>query len=88
MLIDTITFQIHDFTNHTTEEFLVENTEDNLVMINEHRFTRAIKFGKTFAFQYAREMKMPIEFISNDTWVRMVNSYPEMFATVADLESV
>lgn len=85
MLIETITFDIQNFDNSTAESFVVENTEINYEMICAHSFTRQIKFTKMFAFQYAKEMRMPLEFIEMKTWVAMVSAYPELVATVADL---
>ena len=87
MLIETITFDIHDFKNNTTEQFLVSATEENYEMILAHHFTRNIKFTQTFNFQFEKEMRMPIEMISEDTWMRMVELNPEL-AAVAELETV
>jgi hypothetical protein len=59
MLVETIAFEIHDFTKHTTQSFLVENTEENYAFIAQQRFTRSIRFGKVFDFQFEREYKAP-----------------------------
>lgn len=78
MLIDTITFEIHDIKNERHEQFLVMNTIENQEMILTHRHTREIKFTKHFSFQFEKEMNMPIEFISMDTWARIVSANPEL----------
>ena len=88
MLIETIAFEIHDFTTNTSEQFLVENTDDNWEMILAHKFTRQIKAGKTFNFQFEKEMNIPAEMVSMDTWMRLFNGNPEMVAAVAELETV
>lgn len=63
MQISTISFEIHNYNTQTFGEFLVENTIQNQEMIFSHRYTRNIQFGKTFDFQFEKEMSMPIEFI-------------------------
>lgn len=83
-LIAAIRFDIHDFQNNTTEEFLIENTIENQEKVLGHRKTRNIRFEKVFSFQFDKEMAMPLEFINNSTWVAMVNANPELFAAVAD----
>lgn len=85
MLIETIAFEIRNFENGEFAEYLVENTIANQDAIFAHRFTRNIRIAKTFAFQFEKEMAMPIEMISMDTWVRMINADPELFAYVAEL---
>ncbi|MFY3741619.1 MAG: hypothetical protein HMLIMOIP_002077 [Candidatus Nitrosomirales archaeon] len=87
MLIDTISFEIHDFTNHISEQFLVLNTEENYERVLSHRYTRNIKLGKTFSFQFEKEMSIPAEFIEMETWLRLINSDPELFAGVAEFTS-
>lgn len=85
MLTNVITFDIHDFTNHITESFVIENTLENQEKVFTHSFTRNIKFAEMFSFQYTKEMRMPIEFIKMDTWVRLLNSDSELAASVAAL---
>lgn len=87
MLIETITFDIHDFKSNITESFIVENTIANQEMILTHRYTRNIKFDRMFDFQFESEMRMPIEFVTDETWMRLINSNPELFASVAAFES-
>jgi hypothetical protein len=84
MLIETIEFQIHDFSNNTTEEFLVENTIENQEMVFSHKFTRQIKFTKTFAFQFEKEMRIPAEMISMDTWMRLFDYAPLSFIAAVE----
>jgi hypothetical protein len=83
-LTSVITFEIHNFTTHISEEFVIENTLDNQEMVFSHRNTRNIKFSQMFSFQYEKEMNMPLEFVSMDTWIRMLNESP----SVAELLSV
>lgn len=59
MLIPTISFDVHNFTTHQTESFLVEATEDNYELIAQQRFTRNIVISQMFDFQFARERKAP-----------------------------
>lgn len=79
MLINTITFEIADFTNKTIEEFLIENTIENQEKVLSHRYTRSIRFTQTFDFQFEKEQTTPIEFIEMDIWVRLINTQPELF---------
>lgn len=64
MLIETIEFEIRNFTTHEFEEFVIEDTEVNYDLVMRHRFSRNIKFVKRFDFQFAKERKAPkfIEF--------------------------
>lgn len=78
MLIKTISFEIHDFTNHISEKFLILNTEDNQERVFTHRFTRNIKFTETFAFQFEKDMAIPVEMIDITTWMQVLNGNPEL----------
>jgi hypothetical protein len=84
MLIETITFEIQNFKNNTSESFMVADTIENQEMVLSHRFTRLIKFAKVFDFQFEKEMNIPIEMITADTWLRLLNTQPELFAAVAE----
>lgn len=88
MLNNVMTFDIHDFKTNITESYVVLNTEDNQEKVLTHRFTRNIQFSQMFSFQFDKEMRMPIEFIEMDTWMRIVTLNPDMLAPVADLELV
>lgn len=83
MLIDTIAFEIRNFKTGEFEEFLVENTELNYAAIAQNHFTRQIRFGKTFDFQFARERKAPkfIEFAEAVSWA-MIPMADDNFADV------
>ena len=59
MLIPTITFEIRNFKNGTAEEFVVENSASNFELISMHRFTRDIKFGEMFDFEFAHKYNAP-----------------------------
>ena len=63
MLIETIAFEIVNFKEMTIEDFLIEGTELNYEKVLQHRFTRNIRLGKTFDFQFASEKNVPVEFI-------------------------
>lgn len=65
MLIQTIQFEIHNAKENRHEEFLIENTEENVEKVLAHRFTRSIRFVKEFDFDYYKKMNMPIEFIDS-----------------------
>jgi hypothetical protein len=64
MLIETITFEVRNFTTHEFENFVIEDNDTNYTMVMQHRFTRNIKFVKKFDFQFEKERKAPkfIEF--------------------------
>lgn len=79
MLIPTITFEIHNFETHISEEFLVENTDENWEKILGHRYTRNIQITKTFEFQFEKDERMPVEFIEMATWMRLLTVNPELF---------
>lgn len=83
MLIPTISFEIHNFTTNTSEQYTVADTIENQELIFAHRYTRNIQFTKVFSFQFENEMAMPIEMISEDTWLRLATTNPELFAGVA-----
>jgi hypothetical protein len=78
MQVNVITFDIHDFKNHITESFVIENTPENQEMVFTHSFTRNIKFAQMFSFQYDKEMRMPVEFVYPDTWMYLLNVNPEL----------
>lgn len=59
MFVDTIHFEIRDFSTGQFEEFCVENRADFFEFIASHRFTRNIHFDHMFDFQFAREYKCP-----------------------------
>lgn len=59
MLVSTINFEIHNFTTHTSETFMVENTVENQEMIFTHSYTRNIKFMDMFDFEFARKNVIP-----------------------------
>jgi hypothetical protein len=86
MFINVIKFDITDFKACTSESFVVENTIANQEMILTHRYTRHIVFDRMFDFQFENEMRMPIEFVTDETWMLLVSSDPELFAAVADSE--
>lgn len=86
MMVQTISFDIFDFTTHTPESFLVEHTLENEEKVLTLRNSRNIQFTKTLDFQFKREMHIPLSFIKMDTWVRLLNTNPGLFAGVADLE--
>lgn len=67
MLVDAITFEIHNSAKGIHEQFLIENTVWNQEKVFAHRFTRNIEFIPVFDFQFAREMRVPTEFISLST---------------------
>jgi hypothetical protein len=64
MLLETITFEMHNFKTGVSEEFLVENTELHFAAIARQRFSRNIRFTQTFDFQFTKEYRAPkfIEF--------------------------
>lgn len=78
MLVPTISFEIHDFKNNVSEQFLVENTDENWEKILGHRYTRNIQITKTFAFQFEKEERAPVEFIEMATWMRLLTIHPEL----------
>ncbi len=75
MLISTISFDVHDFKNNISQSFIVENTIENLELIEGHRFTRAISFAKEFDFDFNRKSKMPTFMI--EAFTLQLNSYSE-----------
>lgn len=78
MLIPTISFEIHDFQNSISEQFLVNRTPENLEKILSHHFTRNIHFTKTFSFQFEKEMRIPVEMIDFRIWMAIVSQNPEL----------
>jgi len=88
MLVKTISFDIHNFTTSETEEFVIQNTIENQELVFGHRYTRNIKLTEMFNFEFERRMRMPIEFISELTWLRIVSANPELAQAVAELETV
>ncbi len=87
VLIPTIEFEIADFKNGIQEEHVVAFTEENLEKINTHRFTRGIRFTKTFDFEFNRKATVPFFFIEPITWARLYAIRPELFdAAVAEEE--
>lgn len=79
MLVPVIKFELNG------EEYVMENTVENQEKVFSHRLTRQIKFDKQFDWQ---EMHYPREFIEMETWVRMINADPELFAMVSELTEV
>jgi len=71
MLIETIQFEIHNFLNNTSDEYTIENTIENQEMVLGHRFTRQIHFVKMYDFQYEKEMRLPVEFLSPAVFITM-----------------
>lgn len=89
MLISTITFEIHNFNTNISEIFMVENTIENQEKIFTHKYTRNIKFTKTFDFQFEKDVRIPVEFIEMDIWMRLLITQPELFHTpVADKKNI
>ena len=76
MLIPVIKFEIHNFAEQIFGEYMVSDTLENQEMIFSHRYTRNITFDRVFSFQFEKEMAIPAEMISMDTWVRMWEKYP------------
>lgn len=85
MMIPTIKFEIRNFETNESEEFLIENTPENFEKVASHRYTRGIEFTQTFDFQYEKDMKVPADFISPLTWVRMLHAYPVKMQIAASL---
>lgn len=65
MLVKAISFDIHDFKNHTDESFLVPDVGCNYEMIAGEKFVRAVHFVKIFDFQFEKEMRVPAFMIEN-----------------------
>lgn len=83
MLIPVIKFEIHNYKDQIFGEFMVQDSVENQEMIFSHRYTRNITFEKVFSFQFEKEMAIPAEMISMDTWVRMLNANPEEMLAIA-----
>lgn len=81
-MVNTISFEIADFTNGTAEQFLIANTPENVEKVLGHRFTRDIKFAKTFDFQFEKEESVPFDFINPLIWTVMVQT-PEFQAELS-----
>lgn len=88
MLVNTIHFEIHNFQTSVSEKFVVIDSIENQEMILAHHYTRNIQFVQMFNFQFEKEMSIPTEMISMDTWMLMLNVNPELIAPVAELELV
>lgn len=73
MLIQAISFEIHNVKAQIHEEFLVEATDENYEMILRHRFTRQIQFVKAFDFEFAHKEHTP-KFIEFGNTVLEANS--------------
>jgi hypothetical protein len=73
MLIETIAFEIHNSKLGIHEEYLVESTEDNYEKILTNRFSRQIKFTKTFDFQFEKDENIPLSFIEFDDEIDMID---------------
>lgn len=67
MLISVIKFEIHNAAAGIHEEFIIENTIRNQEKVFTHRYTRQIEFDQMFSFQFAKEMRIPAEFIDFST---------------------
>lgn len=59
MLVNTISFEIRDFTTNSFTEYCVLATEDNYAAIAQQRFTRNIQIGQMFDFEYSRKQHAP-----------------------------
>ena len=64
MLINAITFDIHNFTTHTDNSYMVENTPTNFELIAMQKNTRQIEITQEFDFDFAQRECEPrfIEF--------------------------
>lgn len=78
MRIHTIEFDIHNFETNVSEHFIIEDTDENYEFVMSHRYTRDIHFSKMFDFQFEKDECLPIELISLETWVRMLDKLPMM----------
>lgn len=88
MLIETITFDIHDFTNHTDESYLVENTLNNQEWIFTSRKTRNVQFTQTFDFQFASVNRMPVEMAATVAWYDLCDSANELENELCDIDEM
>jgi hypothetical protein len=86
MLIKTITFEIPNLQDSTTEEFIVENTPENYEMVMTHRRTRNIKFDRAFDFEFEKIERMPVEFIDARVWLALLPEMEEMMTEEMDNE--
>jgi len=59
MLIETIKFEIRDYTTGAAEQFVVENTATNYELIATQRNTRDIHFEQMFSFDFERKQNVP-----------------------------
>lgn len=66
MLIQAISFEIHNAKFGIHDEFLVEATNENYEKVLQHRFTRQIRFVKTFDFEFAKKERTPLSFVEFD----------------------
>lgn len=83
MLIRTISFDIPNLRDNSTESFLIPDTIDNQEFVLSHRYTRNIRFGKTFDIQLEKDMRMPVEMISDVVWLALL---PEMEKEMSESE--
>lgn len=63
MLVKVIEFDIHNFTNHITEEYVIEYSPLNYELIAGRKDTRNIRFTSLFDFEFERKANPP-KFIS------------------------
>jgi hypothetical protein len=90
MLIETIQFEIRDFTNGTAESFMVHNTSVNYELIAAQRHTRDIQFTQVFDFQFNKEMHIP-PFILDyeaDMLAEMVQDFMDAHELEYELDNV
>lgn len=84
MLIETITFEIHNAKEGIHEEFVVENTIEMQEKIFTHHFTRAIHFTKMFDFEYIKNQRIPSDFLGDYTDIEpLIDPIDEMVGVFA-----
>ncbi len=73
MLVQAISFEIHNVKLNIHQEFLVEATEDNYEKVLQDRFTRQIQFVRVFDFEFAKKESIPLSFIEFDDEIDSVD---------------
>lgn len=68
MLIPVIHFEITDFRSKTTEEYCIKHTAFNQELVLSHRYTRNIEFSSEGEISFAYKMRIPEDFIFNNTY--------------------
>jgi hypothetical protein len=90
-MLHVIRFDIHNYADNATEEFIIENTIENEELVFTHRYTRNIRFDKMLDFQFEKEMRTPVEFIDARVWLALLplmeNATTELIEETSEVPS-